>query len=403
MTVLTAIIPLFALKVALHTARRPFDLPIALGPQPGDSAFVGLCTPSASALGVCPGLRVGEALARCPELELLVPDPGGAAHAQEVITSRLEGIGAAVEETASGIWRFSADGLQRLHSGIDGVVRRVRSVLPVGMDVRLGIGPTAFSSLQAAHEASPRVPLHIGRDEVSGFLAPLPLARLPLGDHQVRDLDRMGITTIGRFAALERTHVVDRFGRDGLRAWTTAHGDDTDRLDPRDPPAPLEAAFHFPDAVGALPALHAAARVLLGEIGSSVCRRGGAIRALTVRAWLEGGGSWTRTITLREASVRMDRLTLVTLPVLSDITGPVETLVIRADASGHMAGHQTALTDPGAEERTRRTGEAIDQIRTAHGDDAVLQAVEIEPWSSLPERRWALVPYDVSISPDRSS
>ena len=57
----------------------------------------------------------------------------------------------------------------------------------------------------------------------------------------------------------------------------------------------------------------------------------------------------------------------------------------------------------GAEERTRRTGEAIDQIRTAHGDDAVLQAVEIEPWSSLPERRWALVPYDVSISPDRSS
>lgn len=401
MTILTVTIPLFALRVALHAARRPFDHPIALGPQPGAPTIVGLCTPAATAQGVVPGLRVGEALARCPELELLVPDPGGSAHVQEQITSRLEGIGAAVEETGPGVWRFVVDGLRRLHGGVDGVLRRVKSVLPVGLDPRIGIGPTAFSSLQAAQEAHSRTPLHLHPNEVPSFLATLPVGRLPLDERQIRALEQMGVTTVGQVAAFSRSHVVDRFGLSGLRAWQAARGEDTDRVQPRDPPLPVEAAFHFPDAVGALAALHAAARHLLTELAGAVGRRGSAIRSLTIRAWMEGGGSWTRTITLREATVQVDRLTVTVFPTLTDITGPVETLVIRADASGHTAGHQISLATPGATERLRRTGEAIHQIRSAHGDDAVLQAVEMEPWSSLPERRWALVPYDASIPRDR--
>jgi hypothetical protein len=35
--------------------------------------------------------------------------------------------------------------------------------------------------------------------------------------------------------------------------------------------------------------------------------------------------------------------------------------------------------------------EAARQVRSSQGDDALLRAVEIEPWSRLPERRWALV------------
>ncbi len=90
------------------------------------------------------------------------------------------------------------------------------------------------------------------------------------------------------------------------------------------------------------------------------------------------------------------------LPSLACVTGPVETLVIRADASGALAGHQLAIIEPGAVERTRRAREAIRQVRSVQGDEAVLRLVELEPWSQLPERRWALVPYDVSTSQDPS-
>ena len=155
--------------------------------------------------------------------------------------------------------------------------------------------------------------------------------------------------------------------------------------------------------MGALPALEAATRLLLTELASAAKARGRALRSLNIRAWLEGGGSWTRTLTLREATVQIDRLATAVLPSLAEVSGPVETLVIRADASGALAGHQLAIVEPGAVERDRRAREAIRQVRSVQGDEAVLRLVELEPWTQLPERRWALVPYDVSTSHDPSA
>jgi protein ImuB len=401
--IVTAAIPRFALLVALLAAKRPMDACIALGPQPGDAQIVGECTPTAMEAGVRPGLRVGEALARCPHLELVVPDPGGVEHAAGKITERLEGIGASVEPGEPGTWRFSTGGLERLYGGLNGVIRHTKTALPVGADGRIGVAPTPFSSRQASLEAPSRTPLVVTRDELVDFLAPLPADRLPLDPKALTELANLGIATMGQFAELPRTAVIDRLGLAGLRAWRCARGSDDDALNPRRPPDPLEAAFHFPEAVGALPALEAAARLLLVELASAARGRGRALRSIALRAWLEGGGSWTRTLTLRDATAEIDRLVTAALPSLAEVSGPVETLVIRADASGRSAGHQLAVIEPGAIERGRRAREAIRQVRTAQGDEAVLRLVELEPWSQLPERRWALAPYDASTSPDPSA
>ncbi len=402
LVIAVATIPRFALLVALLAARRPVDACIALGPQPGDAQLVGECTPAATAAGIVPGLRVGEALARCPHLELVVPDPGGVQHAAEEVTARLEGTGAAVEPVEPGIWRFATGGLERLYGGLPGVLRHAKAALPVGADGRIGVAPTPFVALQASLEAPSRTPLVVTRDEVAAFLDPLPADRLPLDATAVNELASLGLTTMGRLAELPRTAVIDRLGLAGLRAWHCARGDDDETLHPRRPPDPLEAAFHFPEPVGALPALEAATRLLVSEIASAARGRGRALRSLVLRAWLEGGGSWTRTLTLRDATAEVDRLVTVALPSLAEVTGPVETLVIRADASGRLAGHQLAVIEPGAVERARRAREAIRQVRASQGDEAVLRLVELEPWSQLPERRWALAPYDVSTSPDPS-
>ena len=125
-------VPRLALLVALLRARRPLDAPVALGPEPGGSQVVGLCTPAAEACGVRPGLRVGEALARCPGLDLVVADPGAAADASERTLERLEAAGFAVEPMGIDTAVFDARGTLRLHGGIEGVMRRVRAALPVG-------------------------------------------------------------------------------------------------------------------------------------------------------------------------------------------------------------------------------------------------------------------------------
>src|SRR6476646_4025708 len=67
----------FALVAALEGRRELMGEPVALAPEAGRRQVVGEVSPAAEAFGVVPGMRVGEALARCPELRLVPPDPDG--------------------------------------------------------------------------------------------------------------------------------------------------------------------------------------------------------------------------------------------------------------------------------------------------------------------------------------
>lgn len=389
--VVATLIPRFSLLIALRRAGRPPDAPVALGPQPGQAQVVGPCTPAAEMQGVRSGLRVAEALARCPSLELVTPDPDAVAQAAEEIVARLEDMGAQVEAAEPGVACFVANGLEPMHGGLDGVLRRTRAALPVGAGGLIGVAPSRFAAIQAARMADTRTPLVVPPDDVAAFLAPLPADRLPLHPSTLSALDALGLVTMGQVADLPRAAALDRLGFSGLRAWLLARGGSDTPIAPRTPPHPLEASFTFPEPVGARQTLDAATRLLIDQLAAAAQGRGCAVRALILRARLEGGGSWTTSLTLREATADPDRLMIAARPRLDEITAPVESLTVRADASGALGGRQLALLSTGDDERLRRVREATRQVRSSQGDNVLLRAVEIEPWSHLPERRWAMV------------
>src|SRR5437660_6320218 len=123
-------------------------------------------------------MGLGEALARCPRLTLVPPDPAGVADLWERLLVRLESIGAAVEPERPGLVCFDARGLLRLHGGLDSVLASSRSALRV--PARLGVAPSRFAAVAAATRARVRRPaiVHGGRAQASEFLAPLPVALL---------------------------------------------------------------------------------------------------------------------------------------------------------------------------------------------------------------------------------
>ena len=83
------VIPGFELRAALRERPRLQLEPAALAPEPGAEALVGSVTGAAEAAGVQPGMRLGEALAMCPSLQLVDPDPAAAEQAWEEIVRRL--------------------------------------------------------------------------------------------------------------------------------------------------------------------------------------------------------------------------------------------------------------------------------------------------------------------------
>src|ERR1019366_1044331 len=88
---------------------------LAVAPAVGAEQRVGEVSGAAEACGVAAGMVLGEALARCPELVLVPPDPVRVAELWEEALVALESVGAAVEPARAGLAYFETDGLEGLH------------------------------------------------------------------------------------------------------------------------------------------------------------------------------------------------------------------------------------------------------------------------------------------------
>src|SRR5881392_2629838 len=112
------VIPGFELRAALRERPRLQLESAALAPEPGSEALLGPVTAAAETAGVRPGMRLGEALAMCPSLELVEQDPAEAEEAWEGVVRRLEDEGFAVELAGVGCLYFETRGLERLYGGV---------------------------------------------------------------------------------------------------------------------------------------------------------------------------------------------------------------------------------------------------------------------------------------------
>src|SRR3954449_10888044 len=197
-------LPRFELAVAAGGRETLLHGPAALAPEPGREQLVGEVSHAAEAFGIHPGMRlgealarcprlppppappaagprrggVGEALARCPRLALVPPDPVGVADGWEGVVASLEAIGAAVEPARPGPACFDARAIRRLHGGsLDGIVAAVRGALR--RPVRIGAGPSRLCALAAAARGrSRRAAIVRGADD----LRPEPVALLRFRD-----------------------------------------------------------------------------------------------------------------------------------------------------------------------------------------------------------------------------
>src|SRR3954470_8143695 len=151
MPITCALIPRFPLLAAV-TDRGILRQAAALAPEPGAAQLIGDVTPAAERFGLRAGMRLGEALSRCPELALIPPDPERAERSWERALRRLEGIGAEVESDRSGEAFFEASGLAGLWGGIEGVLESARREL--GAAARIGAGPGRFCSYVAARSSA---------------------------------------------------------------------------------------------------------------------------------------------------------------------------------------------------------------------------------------------------------
>ena len=386
-------IPGFELKAALRRSPSLALRPAALAPEPVGEQLIGPVTAAAEALGVRPGMRLGEALATCPALALVDRDPAAAELAWEEIVRALEDAGFAVEAAALGVAYFETRGVERLYGGIEPALRRALGAVGPAWDARIGAASRRFAALAAASVAKPGQLLVVRDEEVGKFLAPLPLTLLPLERQRYEELEALGVRKLGQLAGLPGGAVAERLGPDGRRAWSLARGGAAARVRGRRPPAELAEALEFPEAVGNELTLRRALGALVETVVARPERRDRFVRKVALGARLVGGGSWRRSLTLREPCADAERIRVALAPRLAELPSPVLELRVELVELTAPAGRQLELLAAGAEDRSRLR-EGLRQVRASTGPGSVCTVVEVAPWSRIPEARALLVPRD---------
>jgi len=406
--VVCVLLPRFELAVAAGGRDVLLGLgPAALAPEPGREQFVGEVSAAAQAAGVHPGMRLGEALSRCPALALLPPDPVGVADEWEVAVRRLEAVGAAIESSMPGRACFEASGLRRLYGGrvldnvtpwlgsgtppwLDAVVAVVRRAL--ALPARIGAGPSRFCAIAGAVRARSRRPeLVAGGVALAGEPVTL-LRQVPDMAPLVESLERLGITTLGAVAALGRPALTDRFGKPGLRAHGLALGQDTP-LRPRIPGETVQESLELPEAASGVQAQRAL-ELLIDQLLATRARRGRTLRAVILSAKLVEGGTWQERVVFREPLADAGRIRLVLSLRLALLPAPASTLRLAVERFGPPHAPGAALFQDAEAARHARLREAVRQARLAAGPDAALRVLCVEPDSRVPERRAVLAPYE---------
>ncbi|MEU7786554.1 DNA polymerase Y family protein [Amycolatopsis sp. NPDC049159] len=357
------------------------------------------CSASARAGGVGRGMRRRDAQSRCPGLVVHQHDPDRDARLFESVAAAVESQAVGVEVVRPGLVAVPVTGAAGYFGGeaalaellIDEVAARA------GVECQVGIADGLFAATLAARRSA-----LVPSGRAAGFLAPLAITELDQpGDDRgelVALLQRLGLRTLGAFAAIAERDVAGRFPKDAITAHRLARG-----LSERPPlrralPPDLSVTETFEHPLARIDEAAFVAKTLGERFFAGLARHGLACTRLAVVAVTEAGEERARVWRCAEpltARATADRVRWQCEGWLNARDRPTAGIVrLRLDPEEVVGGQALQLQfgslgrDADAAERAAR---ALVRIQGLLGPDAVVtplldggrgpaERVRLVPW-----------------------
>ncbi len=256
------------------------------------------CSAAARAAGVRRGLRRRDAQARCPQVYVTAADPARDARFFEGVIAAVDDVVPRAEVLRPGLLVLPIRGAARYFGSEQAAAERlVDAVAAAGAECQAGIADQLATAVFAARAGLVLPP---GTD--AEFLSGLPIRQLSAepslsgpGRGELTDLLwRMGIRTVGQFAALPRGDVASRFGADAVIAHRFARGEPGRGPYGRELPPDLEAVLHCDPPIDRVDAAAFAGRTLAVALHRGLQGAGVGCTRLAIHAVTAGGGELTR-------------------------------------------------------------------------------------------------------------
>ena len=413
-------IPQFALRC--EEARHP---ELTQGPaavlSPDDARRVWQISRPARRVGVKPAMTVSQAIGLSPTLKLCEADPVHYDERFSALLAALVTVSPVIEPAELGRVYVGLDGLEGIYGdlglqveaiecgmrnaecGVDTRSPSIDSALHTphsALGVRIGVAKGKFTSWVAASRAKPGAPVIVPAGTERAFLGRQPLAVLPLDPDTHRRLLRLGLSTLRDLSSLPEEAVTSQFGDAGRKLWRLAAGQIVEPVTGRRTPEPIVQSLTFYTPVAERELLLQSFERILTLALAHPRRTGWRVREMRAEAKIEHGSSWLASFTLKDPTAAPDRL-LALLKVRIEqapLTGAAERLTIQfTDFAPGTTELQLFARDAGAEARARRRDSlrtAAHEIRLRFRRPLLQHVIEVQPWSRLPERRYALIDFE---------
>jgi DNA polymerase-4/protein ImuB len=387
--ILCLLLPHFSLRCEVSRQPQLGGMPAVVVRESGSQKLVLDHAPELTDLQ--PQMDLQQALSRHDDIRIIHADAAYYSRCFNLILDALETTTPVVEGPEPGLAYLGMDGMQLLYKKDEDFVNAVRAVVPRDFITKAGLGRSKFLAYLAARQSTENSSFRTLYNDLSS-LKDLPCDVLPVSPRSLKKLREFGLRTLGQIAGFPPGPLQAQFGPEGKRIWELAQGRDATPLYPRALEQAVEESITLNWVTTSVEALLSTMEALLVKALAGRDFHGRGITCLDI--WTQGGDSrrWEKTVNFKEPAMAA-RSALPRLRYFLENypqPGPVEQVGIRIIRLGYGAGRQQSIFST---VRSRdNLMEDIKQLDFRLGDHQVYHVKEIEPWSRIPERRYALAP-----------
>ncbi len=218
-------------EVREHPELRGLPVVVGADPERGKGrGVVVACSYEARKFGLRSGMPISIAYRLCPQAKYIEPSWGLYERASEEVMATLKGFADKFEQASVDEAFLDVTSRAKDEEAAKAVAQRVKKAVrdSHGLSCSVGIGPNKSSAKIASDRNKPDGLTLVPFDDVSGFLAPLPVGVVPgIGRKTGEFLAEKGISTIGQLQKVEGKQLLDWFGKNGVWLWGVIHGEES--------------------------------------------------------------------------------------------------------------------------------------------------------------------------------
>jgi DNA polymerase-4 len=258
------------------------------------------------------------------------------------------------------------------------IARRIKARVraETGLIASVGVAPNKFLAKLASDHGKPDGFIVLFPDQVTAFLAPLPVGRIwGVGARAEQRLHALGVHTAGQLAALPERILSDHFGEAGRHVWRLTQGWDERSVVPDREARSISTETTFAHDIGDRQVLRVWLLDLVDQLAGRLRKEGVRARTVTVKMRSSDFQTRNRSQSLAEATNLTDVLWQAAAALfarcLSREVLPIRLLGVGASKLLRDPAVQGCLFDAGERERQGALDRAVDAIRGQFGTAAI--------------------------------